>query len=555
MKGRLPRPLLFLRLAASSLIVAVSAGCGGEGTALSSHDSPFDLSPPAGAPLIRPDTPGNMLLHRFAASETVDSFGSPGGHFLVHFTRSGLNAVPAKDADASGTPDFVEEVASVYEEVLERYHVDLGFRPPKGDAQLADNGGDGRFDVYLVDFAGMADGSYASDKCGPENPDTCAGYMVQENDFKGYPYPSTLVANRILGSHEFFHAVQAAYDDGQGSILNEGTAVWATETFDPSLNDLEGFVKGYLNIPDRSLDVPLPGPVDTFSYGSAIFFKFLEERYGKGTIRDLWERCENGANGVPDPGWFGALDGVLAAHGKTTFAAAFTEFATYNLFTGPRADPKRGYASGAGYPLVKMESVTAPFAEAKLRSFYASTQYYEAKPEGRAAMTAALVSATPAELDGLTLLLTARRGAVYDPIATLADVAAGTETVATSGAESLVVAVINGRKSGNSRRPGLCIGTADEVASCRAEILGASSGSGGAGGGGGSSTAATNGGATVSASAATSGGAGEEPTDTGEGCGCRQGAAPPSGNALIAAFGVTLTLLCTRRRGRGRSLA
>ena len=30
--------------------------------------------------------------------------------------------------------------------------------------------------------------------------------------------------------------------------------------------------------------------MDPFSYGSAIFFQFLEERYGAGTIRALWER-------------------------------------------------------------------------------------------------------------------------------------------------------------------------------------------------------------------------------------------------------------------------
>jgi hypothetical protein len=536
------------RLAAASLILAVITGCGGEGGSLPSFGSPsFDspsFDPEKRAPLVRPDTQGNMLLHRFAAGDTVESFGSSSGHFLVHFTRSGINAVPAKDADASGIPDFVEEVASVYDDVLARYQVDLGFRPPKGDADLADNGGDGRFDVYLVDFVSGADGNYVNDTCGPENPEICAGYMVQENDFKGYFYPSTLVANRILGSHELFHAIQAAYDDDQGSIINEGTAVWATEKFDPSLDDFEGFVKGYLDFPDRSLDVPQPGPIDAFSYGSALFFEFLEERYGKGTIRDLWERCENGANGAADPGWFGALDGLLGARAKTTFSAAFTEFATYNLFTGPRADPPRGYASGAGYPLVKMASVTAPHAEAKLRSFYASTQYYEAKPEGRAAMTAALVSADPAERDGLTLLLAARRGAAYDRVTALADVTAGTQTVATSGADALVVAVVNGRKSGNSRRPGLCIGTTEEVATCRDGILGASSGSGGGGG-------TMSGSATASTSGMSAGGG--EPAVQGPICGFRQGAAPPSRGALVGMCGVALAFLRARWRRGTRS--
>ncbi len=67
---------------------------------------------------------------------------------------------------------------------------------------------------------------------------------------------------RILGSHEFFYAIQAAYDREQGTIFSEGTAVWATETFDSSLYDFEYFIDGYLNNTGRSLDVPLVARVE-----------------------------------------------------------------------------------------------------------------------------------------------------------------------------------------------------------------------------------------------------------------------------------------------------
>src|SRR5262245_11185032 len=181
--------------------------------------------------------------------------------------------------------------------------------------------------------------------------------MVQENDYKGYGYPSTLIANRILASHEFFHAVQSAYDNGQGSVMAEGSAVWATETFDPSLKDFEGFLPGYFASPDRPLDKPLPGAVDPFSYGTGIFFEFLAERYGPDTVRSLWETCENGANGEADPYWFERLDPFLAETAGSSFAEAMTDFATWNLFTGKYADPTRGYDSGAGYSSVAMEDV------------------------------------------------------------------------------------------------------------------------------------------------------------------------------------------------------
>ncbi|MFT3770808.1 MAG: MYXO-CTERM sorting domain-containing protein [Minicystis sp.] len=521
------------RRASLLALAAALAGCGAGDDALPT------AAPPPRETLVRPDTPGNNLLFRFADTDAVETFGSTGGHFLVHFTRQGPNAVPAADTDSSGVPDFVEEVASVYEEVLTKYHDDLGFRPPVSDEGLADNGGDGRFDVYLVDFAGKGDGNYQNDTCDAQNKQICAGYMVQENDFTGYGYPSTQVANRILGSHEFFHAVQAAYDIGQGSVLAEGTAVWATEQFDPSLNDFEGFLPGYLDNPDRPLDTPLPGPVDPFSYGSAIFFEFLEEHYGAGTIRDLWARCDNGANGEADPMWITELEPLLQKKAQVSFADALSSFAVWNLFTGQNADPTRSYLHGSAYPPVKMNDETAPFQKDLLRVYYASAQYYRIFPNGRPTMTAALIAHpdSPDDTKDLRVLLTARRGKEYDQVLRLADVSAGTETIDTNGADRLVVIVTNNATSGSSRRPALCIGTAGEVAACAKKVTDSNNGSGGGGAGG---------------SGGAGGGGTMPPATEPSGCGCRVAApADTTPGALVA---VALAALYRRRR-RARAAA
>lgn len=405
----------------------------------------------------RPDTPGTTELFHYDAGDVVETHPSPGGDFLIHFTRSGPNAVPMADADGSGVPDHVESIAILYDDVLAFYTDELGLRAPLDDGAIADNGGDARFDVYLLDFGGGSDGSFRRDGCGlgGDSPGHCVGFMVQENDFAGYGYPSIDYANRVLSSHEFFHAVQAAYDADQGSVVAEGTAVWATETFDPSLSDFEGFIDGYFGHTDRPIDRGLGGPVDPFSYGAAIVFRFLEERFDRDIVRMLWEACET-------MDWLPALDGILASEYGSSFAEAFVELATWDLYTAATADPTVAYAEGGMYPPVTSEAVALPYATGSpLRVFYGSAQYFRASPGTRVTTEAALVGDGAGELP---LILAVRRGRAIE-------VAAGT-SAGTAGADEVFVVVVNPALEGDSRRPGLCIGTTDEVAACRAAMEG-----------------------------------------------------------------------------------
>ncbi len=424
-------------------------GCGDE----------VGLVVPGLASALRPDNDNSFDQFRFDDADIVVSHDSPGGAFRVHYTTAGVNAVPAADLDQSGVPDFVEETATTYDEVLAFYE-SLGYRAPLPDDDVVDNGGDGRFDVYLIDFAGNADGAFRTDGYLSTNPDRGVGYMVQENDFAGYGYPSLTVAIRTLSSHEFFHGVQAAYDAFQGSIASEGTAVWASEAFDPSLEDLEWFAAGYLDNVERSLDKPLPGPVDPFSYGSAIFWQFLAERFDDGFVLSLWEALENGAG--TDPDWWDTLDAELAARGSS-FAESFTEFATWNLYTGNRASGAYGYAAAADYPRPKLNLATPPYQDGELRLFYAATQYYSLFPGGRDQMAAALVG----DSAGVELAFVVERGGAYEP-AVIASGASG--TVSTAGATRLLVALVNTARSGDSKKPGLCIGSPAEVAACKESL-------------------------------------------------------------------------------------
>jgi hypothetical protein len=417
---------------------------------------------------LRPDSPQtDELPPVFAPNEKVEIFDSAGGSFRVHYTRAGDDAVPRADSDADGVPDYVQLVAAEYDRVGDYYANELGFeRPPSDEAVPNDNGGNARFDVYLVDFATTSDGSFRAEQCTSASATRCPGYMKQENDFAGHNYASLALATRILASHEYFHAVQAGYDAKAGANLGEGTAVWASEAYDPSLDDLEGFVAGYLDRPDRGLTQEPTGPVDAFSYGSSLFFQFLGERYGRETIRQLWEALRERSTSVgPDATWPPALDSVLKDAHDSSIADAFAEFSRWNLFTAGRADPERAYANGSGYPELATKTVNLPFADTAPRVFPLAAKFYSARARNAGAITLAVRSS--ASVAGLRLLLAresagkitdvAEASASEKPAAMLSDVQAG---------DTLFAALVNTRLEGESLRPDVCLGTAAEVEAC-----------------------------------------------------------------------------------------
>lgn len=431
--------------------------------------------PSAAVQGVRPTQPGGTF--GYETTDDVTHYDTPAGNFRVHYSRSGPNQVKPGDADDSGVPDFVEQAGAVYEDVLETY-LAWGFDAPPSDAMLPNNGGDGRFDVYLVDFAGVGDGHFSRDGCETARPGVCAGHMQQENDYVGYSYPNTLVANRILASHEFFHAVQAGYNGDFGSAFNEGTAVWATERFDPSLRDFEHFIDGYLDASERSLDSSPTGPVDPFTYGMGLFFQFLHEKYGDDAVLALHERLQG------DPrvtqGWLAHVDDMLRAEHGSTFAEAMVAFTTWNMQTGRFATDGVGYEAASTYAELNYEDGAVPTVDDRMRAFYASARTYRAVTDAAGDKRVALAGDAD-DLEGLRLVVGVREALA------LTDVQAGADTVdITTGSQGahLHIAVVNTALSGSSKKPALCAGTPDAVAACVAAHTGGAPDAGPSGDGG-----------------------------------------------------------------------
>lgn len=406
----------------------------------------------------RPDAPGSSALFRFDEGDAIEHFD--GERTRVHFTRDGRNAVPSDDTDASGVPDFVELVAMEYDAAL-AYYAMRGFREPLSDESLTQNGGDAHFDVYLVDFGGNADGAFQIDGC---TGATCVGYMVQENDYRGYSYPNVATAIGIVSSHELFHAVQAAYDHDQGNVFSEGTAVWASDQFEPTFGETAGFSDGFLSRPTRPLDQESAGVVlDQFAYGASIFFQFLSEYVDVEIVRLVLEGVVDGAGGVADPHWLDVLVAILDTEYGLAWEDVFVEFATWNMLTGSRASGQpeaQTYSNAIGLPPVELRLESLPLADERPRHFYAATRYYGFSPAGRTQVSARLVGDT----EGLVVRIVsnAETPLLISPM----DESPLEADIDTTGATQVIVAVVNTNREGDSKRASVCVGTAEEVETC-----------------------------------------------------------------------------------------
>lgn len=426
------------------------------------EDRASDWAAVASGRALRPTPGSDELPPTFDRGDKVEQFASPGGFFRVHYARAGRHAVPVPDTNSSGVPDFVETVARQYDEVL-GFFAQLGYREPKRDDDVAgDNGGDGRFDVYLLDFPTSADGTYRAEMCAA---DGCTGYMVLENDFTGRNYRSREDASKLVSSHEFFHAIQHAYLPGSVDVLAEGTAVWASEAFDAATGDLEKQAAGYLARPERPLSQKGTTAVDPFAYGTSLFFQHLDETVGRDVIRELWERAAD--SGGTAENWPDLLDELLREKHDSSLAAVFARFVEWNLFTGARADPERSYARGNSYPLVTERMLMEAFDDADIRVFPISARYYALRAGVASQLMAAADVPSGAASPGLELLVAMERRGVIGEVKHARNAALLQAELALEAGDTFHVVLLNTLSSGESLRPGLCIGTPSEVASCR----------------------------------------------------------------------------------------
>ncbi|MCK6527080.1 DUF6055 domain-containing protein [Myxococcota bacterium] len=180
-------------------------------------------------------------------------------------------------------------------------------------------------DVYIANTGGdmptLGSGTYGyTTFYGSGTP-----YIVLNDDYSWSGTPDD-EAIQVTLAHEFFHAVQGAYDFGEEQWVMEGTAAWMEDEVFPSIDDYVQYVLGggggFLDYPELSLR-----HADGYhEYGAAIFWKWMSEHLGgPGTVRGFWEEAATRSA-------TSALDRTLSGEG-TDVASAMVDFSVRNVAT------------------------------------------------------------------------------------------------------------------------------------------------------------------------------------------------------------------------------
>ena len=480
-------------------------------------------------------------LWAFETDDVVETWDAPGGRIRVHYSSDGPNQTNMFDDDEDLVPDYVALVGTTVDDAL-TFFTDSGFRPPLPETEVGPElGGSAALDVYLIDFGGAADGALGIDDCTPA-PVHCSAFVILENDFSGYGYPSIEVAVDTVGSHELFHAVQNAYAR-LPVWMSEGTATWAEKLYDPSSQDFINQCQGYMGDTGRPIYSPPPGPVPAFAYGTALWFDFLASRHDADIIEEILVELE--ASGDPDTAQY-PMETAIEARGDSLLEA-WPTFARWNLAAGFRTGAAESHPYAGQLDAITADAEGASF-DLDARLFPLAASYWRLDHPG-----GVLYFGADQDLPGTRFSLHpvaefAEDGAVGDAISTWDAEQAG--AFAVFDGEDLpaggywIVATLAAIADGSSRAR-VCIGDETVIEPCDVAPdpgtdTDMGTGDGSTGGGPGSTGTPPD---PDTGDDATDGDDTDEPPAQGDGgCGCRSAPSPTLALAMV------LPVLFRRRR-------
>jgi hypothetical protein len=250
-------------------------------------------------------------------------------HFCVHWVPSTADAPPGADGNPNDIPDFVKDAGSAAESSYAVENVQLGWRSPKPDEGL---GGNDKTDIYLKQLGGTGIYGYSVPDPTQQLLDdhTAFGYIVIDNDFQASEFPGYSSATDPLDvtvAHEYNHIVQFNYDVIQDTWMLESTAVWMEGMVYPGVFDYLQYLPGWVQLSKLPLTTFSTDPNDRDNvkvYGSAVWEKFLAQRYGNEVVRRAWE---DSIDTNPASFAVAAFNLAIRQQGGSDFPSAFSAFA------------------------------------------------------------------------------------------------------------------------------------------------------------------------------------------------------------------------------------
>jgi hypothetical protein len=267
-------------------------------------------------------------------------------HYCVHWVDTGNDAPPLADSNANGIPDWVEAVSATAEHVYSVENGTLGWRLPEGDGSRG--GGTNLTDIYLEDVGGSGIYGYSAPDPQPDG-DHLFGYLVLDNDYSASQFPgyaSQLDPLDVTLAHEYNHVLQFGYDALEETWMLESTATWMEgKVYDP-VHDYVQYLPGWVQLsaqPVTSFDGNDPNDrTNVKVYGSAVWNKWLDQRFGQDVIRNAWEDSVAANSFAP-----GAYDRAIRQHGGVGFSDEFDRFAAA---TAEWQAANSGFPEGDLYP-------------------------------------------------------------------------------------------------------------------------------------------------------------------------------------------------------------
>lgn len=303
-----------------------------------------------GFPLVmQAQQPGNekMLAKlqdwRTSSLELDSVYFSPSGHFKIHYTVSGGNAIPRYDRNQNGTSDYLEFVAKSFDRAWEIEIDSLGFNPPP------DSSGNPRqvYPIYCKRISIYGSTLLLYELAEKEGINYVTEIEIN-TDFSFVNYEDVdddivrdSLAIAVTSAHEFNHSLQSGYrlwENETGSSFAdiwfiESSAVFMEEVLCPQVNDYLQYLPSYFRDADQSMNNSDGSWRD---YGKVVFEILLGQRWGKNITRRIWEEITN-QRAMP------AIEAVMQRLGSSVLEET-GNLAGWLYFSGTRA------VSGAYFP-------------------------------------------------------------------------------------------------------------------------------------------------------------------------------------------------------------